>query len=247
MRPRPSPLWYLVTVVMWVAAAIVAVIAFRPIVDIATQELTPVENGAKFPVSSDGFTLWVTDASSSTECTVTDGAGESTTLDAFDEDIDQEFTISIENGPDYTALANTPEDLAAGDYTLQCSEVRGEDLAIGDRVDLVGLLKNFGIGLLVAGILGLIGLVVLIVMLVKRHNSKKRIREYQAQAAYSSWPPQGGYPGGGGYPPPGDQTYTGYGRPPEPQQTPPPADPADTDRDNPPPSSYPPPPPPSSS
>lgn len=269
LRPRPSPLWYLVTVVLWIAALVIAVIAIKPVVAAITSDLTLYPNRAQVAIPAEGATIYATDRPAGMTCTATDAGGKVTELDEFDESAS--FEIDPSNAPKVSAVANTPDGFAAGTYVIACDGLGKGSIAVGDRLDIEDIGVRFLIAFGLGGILGLIGLIVLIVMLVKRHNSKKRIREAQTNAQYQ-WPPAGGgYPPPGqygGYPPPGGSGgYTpppaaygsepptqGYGSGSDPAapygSTPPPppygseSTPESTSGDdNPPPPSYPPPPP----
>lgn len=220
LRPRPSPAWYLVTVVLWIAATVVAVIAIKPVVEAITSDLTAypyTASGADVSIPADGATIYATDRPTGMTCTATDvDGGDAFNLEEFKDNTSYE--IDPPNAPKVSAVANTPVGMPAGTYTIECDGLGKGFVATGERIDIEDIGKQILIGFGIGGLLGLIGLVVLIVMLVKRHNSKKRIREAQTNAQYG-WPPQGGggYPPPaqyGGYPPPGGQPSGGYTPPP---------------------------------
>jgi hypothetical protein len=248
-RVRPSAWWYLLTVVLWIGSFVVFIVAIKPIISIYNAGVDQVQNNAQLSVTSDGFTAYASESSPNAVCTLANDGG-SVTLDTFDSDSTFEFTF--DNGPKVSALATTPDDLPAGTYQLSCKGVpRTAVLATGKRVDIGDIGPRLVIGIIASLLAGLIGLIVLIVLLVKRHNSKSRIRQAQAASSYG----YGGYPGGGyppggyapgGYPQPGapgsEGPYsppaagtpgTGYGSPPAAPPSPP-TPPSSDSPDNPP-------------
>lgn len=206
MKVRPSALWYVLVVVLWVGAFVVAFISFKPFFDLIDAGITSTPNNGPVMVTGDGFTVYSQNDPADRSCTLTGSGSEIIKLDSFDVD----FTLNTTSASNYTALASTPEGTGPGTYTLSCAGVGPRDsLGIGDRLDVGALAKRLVLGVFVPMAMGLLGLVILIVMLVKRHTSKSRIRNAKAQAAsgYS-----GGYPTSGGYPPPPGQ----YPPPPQP-------------------------------
>jgi hypothetical protein len=260
-KVRPSALWYLLVAALWIGAAILAIVTVVPIIKVFTSDLHPVSNGGTINVPSDGVTVYTTRGVNNTVCALTDGSGDTTPLDPFNNG--DEFDFNPANGPHVYALGVTPDNFPSGDYTLACVRDAGGSLYYGERIDFVEIGTRVVVGFGGGGLLGLAGLIVLIVLLVKRHNSKARIRQYQAAAAYGSYPasygqygsptggyqpPPGSYPPPGGYPPQGGGTYPptypdaqpGGTPPPPPPAYPPPDDdgsgpPTQTDDDSPPP------------
>jgi hypothetical protein len=243
-KVRPSAWWYLLVVVLWVAAAILAILTVKPIIDVFTSDVHPVSNGGQIDVPDDGITIYSTRNVNSTACDLTDSAGNATALDAFDNG--DEFDFDAANGPHVYAVGVTPDDFPAGTYTLTCQRPAGSDFYSGKRVDFVEIGTRFLVGFGGGGLLGLAGLIVLIVLLVRRHNAKSRIRQYQAAYGYpasygqygspSGYQAPGTYPPPGGYPPPTDYPQQGTG-------TYPPSYPGQETGESPPPPPPPPPPP----
>ncbi len=197
-KVRPSATWYLLPVAIWIGCIVLAVIAFRPFIDLVKAGIDPVSNGSQVSVPTDGLTVYGTNGNGSRSCQLVDSSGSATQLDQFDADIH----VNPPDDRDYYALASTPDGLSGGRYNLQCDQSGPRSqLGIGDRLDVGALGKRLALGIIVPLVAGLIGLAIVIVLLVKRHNSKSRIRTARAQAA-SGYP--GGWPpaSGGGYPPP---------------------------------------------
>jgi hypothetical protein len=194
---RPAATWYLVTAVLWIAALVVAVIAWKPIIDIVRDGVDPIRNHGQISVSSAGLTVYAIDQSRRTgSCLLVDSSGKSIALQAFDSN----FSWKVEgDGRSFKGLGSTPSGLPPGNYELSCTGMAPTaELGTGPRISIGDVTRIALLGVVVPAILGLAGLVVLIVLLVKRHNSKSRIKAAQAYAA------GGGYPGGwqsGGYPP----------------------------------------------
>jgi hypothetical protein len=203
LKVRPSPIWYVLVVVLWIGAVVVAFISFKPFVDLINDGIDSTPNNSPVTVTSDGFTVYSQGNASDRSCSLTGSGSDVTTLDSFDVD----FTVDSTSSSNYTALASTPKSLPAGTYTLSCSGVGPKaNLGIGDRLDVGALTKRAVFGVLVPLAMGFLGLVVLIVMLVRRHGSKSRIRNAKTQAATGYYPPGGGYPPASGqYPPPPGQ------------------------------------------
>ncbi len=207
MRVRPSAGWYLIPVLMWIACIVIAVVAFKPVYDIFQAGLTQVGNGQRINVPAAGLTVYSGNTSAQRDCTLTDRQGRATTLEQFA--ADTHFDIDPSGRPRVRALASTPDGFAGGSYILQCGGHRSQvPLAVGDRIDVEALGKRIAFGILVPLALGVVGLVIVIVLLVRRHNSKSRIRSARAQAASgfpAGWSADSGYPpppGAGSHPPP---------------------------------------------
>jgi hypothetical protein len=196
LKVRPAAGWYLVTVVLWLAAAVLAAVAWKPIFQTVQDGVTSVGTGAHAQVSvpDDGLTVYATRQPSGGDCSLVDAAGDATPLDTFDASIN--WALPTNDGLKFYGLGSTPSGLAAGTYTLRCTGLAsGAQLGTGKRIDVGDVARLAILGVIVPLVFGFIGLVVLIVLLVMRHNSKTRNR-----AAMAS-----GYPGGwqpGGYPPP---------------------------------------------
>src|SRR3954468_15641942 len=220
------------------------VFAVKPFFDVLDVTPTPVSNRATVQVSGDGLTVYATTAvSGGSLCSLSDGAGNAVALQGVANT--GTFEVTASDGTRMYPIATTPQDLAAGSYTLRCVGIGGLPLALGDRVDFEGVLLQVGGLFILAGFLGMAGLVVLIVVLVRPHSSKTRVR--MAQAAYAGWgqwyaSPYAGYPGYPDYPQQTPQPgYPQYGSPQQtpqpgypqygsPQPTWPPADDAETGR-----------------
>ncbi len=197
MKVRPAATWYLVPVLLWVAAIVLALVAWKPIIDLVRNGVQPVGNNASISVPSGGLTIYATRQPTGGTCTIAAGSGAPMALTTFQTDVN--WSLPTNNGGTYYGLGSTPSSLSAGTYALHCTGLApGASLGTGQRID-IGVVTRVGLlGVIVPLILGLIGLVVLIVLLVKRHNSKSRIKTMRASAT-------NGYPGawgGGGYPPP---------------------------------------------
>lgn len=238
-RVRPSPLWYLAVVVLWIASFVVFVIAIRPIISIFSAGVDQVGNNRSVTVPSDGFTLYSSVRPANATCTLQGGSG-AVRLEPFDQNSSSSFTFTFDDGTEVQPLASTPDGLAAGSYQLSCEVPPRAVLATGERLDFDSFAVRLVIGIIGSIAAGIVGLVILIVMLVKRHNSKQRIRQAQAAAAYG----YAGYPGyaPGGYPQGGyaqpaqpDQPAAGspygspYGSPPPPPPPAPPQGPGPSD------------------
>lgn len=193
---RPAAGWYLVPVALWVAAAVIAVIAWKPVIDLVNDGVRQIGDSAAVSVPSDGLTVYATQRPKGGTCTL-NGSGGSSALNTFGSNVD--WTLQASDGTKFYGLGSTPSNLAPGTYTVQCPGLaQGTALGTGRRIDIGDVARVGVLGFIVPLILGLIGLVVLIVLLVKRHNSKSRIKTARASAA-------GGHPGtwtGSGYPPP---------------------------------------------
>jgi uncharacterized membrane protein len=241
-KVRPSALWYLLVAALWIASLVVFIVAIKPIIDIFGSGITEVANNQPVTVTADGLTVYTDVDASTTTCAMVGADQSATPLEPFGNN--ESFDFEPSGGPHVYALANTPEGMAPGDYTLQCDQARGVRLFTGDRFDLGDVGKRFGLGFLASGLLGLIGLIVLIVLLVKRHKSKSRVRQLEASGAYgsypasyggygqpappASYPPPSGYPPPGSYPPPnapsdypGSDPRTDPPPPPPPEENPP--------------------------
>jgi hypothetical protein len=230
MKVRPSAWWYLLPVGIWIACIVLAVIAFKPFIDLVDHGVDPVRNGDQITVTDDGLTVYATGAQTPRNCRLVDTSGNATALDAFDDS----FDLELPDGANYFALASTPDGFDAGTYTLECRGIGANgELGTGLRLDIGAIGQRLVIGILIPIVAGIIGLVILIVLLVKRHNSKSRIKAMRSSGGGYGGGPTGGYgsdaPGGYGSSPPG-----GYGTsPPGGYGTTPPTDPG----------AYPPPPP----
>ncbi len=188
-RVRPSALWYLLPVVLWLVALTLFVLAFKAVADLITAGIDPVQNNESVEVPEDGITVYSTLQSTAGACTLVDDQGTSSALDSFDGD----FELDLPDNPNYLALGSSPDDLASGTYSLACPGAGSSELGVGQRLDPVAIGKRALWGILLPAFLGFVGLVILIVLLVKRHNSKSRIKTARASS--------GGYGGaGGGYP-----------------------------------------------
>ncbi len=196
-RVRPSAAWYLLPVLLWIAAGVLAVIAWKPVIDLVKDGVQQVANNSQISVPSDGLTIYATGQASGGDCSVVDDSGRATALSAFASNVD--WKLQTGGGVDFFGVGSTPSDLPAGTYTVRCTTLpQNATLGTGRRIDIGDVTRVGLLGVIVPLALGLIGLVVLIVLLVKRHNSKSRIKTARASAA-------SGYPGtwtGGGYPPP---------------------------------------------
>jgi hypothetical protein len=237
-RVRPAAWWYLVTVVLWIAAFVVFVVALQPIFSILSAGVDQVQNHRPINVTSDGFTVYASEYAVTASCSLTSRGGDRTTLTQFNRDSADNITFSADTGPDVHPIATTPEGVEPGTYLLSCKGVPPTaSLATGKRLDFGDFKGRLAVGFIVSSICGVAGLVWLIVMLVRRHNGKQRVRQARAAAAYGyggyppgSYPgypssPQTGYPGSApgapsapraGGPPSGDASGTGYGAVPPP-------------------------------
>ncbi len=211
MKIRPKGVWYVLPFSLWAIALALLITAIVSFADIVNAGIDPIDGNDTISVSSDGLTVYSTDADATRTCTMTDAAGVTTPLDFFDADLRIDAA-----GPAYYALASTPGDLPAGTYTLDCPGVGPEaSLGIGPRVDVGAIAIRALWGIALPLILGFLGVASLIVILVLRHNSKARIKGLQATP--------GAYAGGweyGGYPPPSETPAANEERQPPP---PPPA------------------------
>jgi hypothetical protein len=197
-KVRPSAAWYLLPLALWLAALILAVIAWKPVATAITDGVDTVANNAPLSVPSGGVTVYASQQVNGGSCAVIDGSGQATQLSGFSADGDW----NIPNGDRGTfyGLGSTPSDLPAGTYTLRCTGLApNATLGTGPRIDIGDVGRIAILGIAVPALLGLIGLIILIVLLVKRHNSKSRMKLARASAG-SGYP--GGWSGGSGYPPP---------------------------------------------
>lgn len=185
-KVRPSAVWYVVPIGLWLVSLglfIAVVISFADFINAGVER---VQNNSQVTVPEDGLTVYSTSFLATGDCTLTSPDEPAIALDSFD----SEFSFGAA-GAKYYALASTPEGMEPGSYRLNCAAVGGTGLGVGQRLD-VGAVVIRGIwGFLVPLVLGFIGLVVLIVLLVKRHNSKSRLRAQQRASA-------AGYGGGWG-------------------------------------------------
>jgi len=220
---RPSARWYAAVVVAWIVAAVCIFFAVKPLIDVLDVTPIPIDNRTSLGISGNGLTVYATGSvAGSSVCSVMDENGNVSLLDGVTDT--STFEVTAADGSTMQPIATTPKDLVPGTYTLRCVGVRGALLGFGDRINFDGVLLQVGAMFILAGLFGVAGLVVLIVVLVKRHNSKSRLR--WAQAAYAGWgqwyaPPYGGYPGtSGGYPGHPQQGYpqSGYEQTTYPQQ-----------------------------
>ncbi len=210
---RPSPLWYLVVVALWVGAAVIAFVSFKPFFDLVSSGITPTQNNGSIQVPADGLTVYGRVDAADRSCSLLGGDSGNVRLETFKTDL---------NVDRYFALASTPEATPAGTYQLSCPGVgRNASLGLGKRFDVGALAERAVFGVALPLLIGFIGLVILIVLLVKRHNSKSRLRNAQAQSASGYY---GGYPASGGYPPspPGQYPPPGSYPPPSGSYQPPP-------------------------
>ncbi|MBA2559716.1 MAG: hypothetical protein H0V07_07465 [Propionibacteriales bacterium] len=195
-KVRPSAGWYLLPLGLWIAAIVLAVVAWKPVVDVVNAGIDQVGNGEQISVPSDGLTVYATSQPSGGGCSLVDSSGTATALSTFDTSLDWKLQTGRAK---FIGLGSTPADLQAGSYTLRCTSLaRNSTIGTGRRIDLGDVTRVGLLGVIVPLVLGLAGLVVLIVLLVKRHNSKSRIKTARASAA-------SGYPGtwtGGSSPPP---------------------------------------------
>jgi hypothetical protein len=211
---RPAAPWYALVAVAWVIAAVCMFFAMKPLFGVLDVTPIPIDNRASVGISNDGLTVYAaTTASTSALCTVTDVSGNVYQLDGVTDT--GTFDVRAADGTRMLPIATTPDDLVPGTYTLRCIGVGSSVLGFGDRIDFDGVLLQVGGMFILSGLFGVAGLVVLIVLLVKRHNSKNRLR--YAQAAYAGWgqwyaSPYGGYQAGSAYPGYPQQGYpqTGY-------------------------------------
>jgi hypothetical protein len=261
-RVRPSALWYIAVAVLWIASLLIFLFGIWPVIAIYKDGVNQIANGAQISIPSDGYTIYSSSRPPNATCTLQPRGGSPVQAEPVDKDLRDALTFTFDNGPDVKPLANTPSGLPAGTYQVSCNVPQTAVLATGKRVDVDSFGGRLALGIIGSIVAGVAGLIILIVLLVRRHNSKQRVRQAQAAAAYGygyggyppSGYPQGGYPQGGypqgGYPesgyPQGGYPESGYpqsGYPPgesPPGEQEPPAPPA---YDAPPP---PPPPPPSS-
>ena len=191
-RVRPSALCYLVPVLLWIVSLVLFGLTFKAVADLVTDGVDPIRNSASVEVPDDGITVYSTSPTST--CALVTPGGTSTGL----ETLDGEFELDLPNDPTYFAVGSTPEDLASGTYQLQCSGIRTGELGIGQRLDPIAIGKRVLWGVLLPAFLGFVGLIVLVVLLVKRHNSKSRLKDAQAwSGGYGGGPGYGGTPPGG--------------------------------------------------
>jgi hypothetical protein len=209
---RPSAGWYLVVAAAWVGAVVCVVFAFKPLFDVLDITPTPVDNHGSVTVSDEGLTVYTSSSARAVVCRLLDGRGRPYALQR----VSDTGTVEVNGlaGSPMYPVATTPDGFAPGTYTLECVGAGESALGYGDRVDWEGVVVQLGLLFILAGFLGVGGLVVLIVLLVRRHNSKERLR--WAQAAYAGWGQWYGY--GSAYPygsapgsyPPGGSPQTGY-------------------------------------
>jgi hypothetical protein len=221
---HPSARWYAAVVVAWIVAAVCMFFAIKPLIDVLDVTPIPIDNRTTLGISGDGLTVYATGGVvGGALCSLTDENGNVYTLEGVTDT--STFEVTAADGSTMHPIATTPKDLVPGTYTLRCAGVGATLLGFGDRINYDAVLLQIGGMFILAGLFGVAGLVVLIVVLVRRHNSKRRLR--WAQAAYAGWgqwyaSPYAGYPGpSAGYPGYPQQGYpqTGY-----PQATYPPPD-----------------------
>jgi hypothetical protein len=212
-RVRPSPWWYLVVVVLWIASFIVFVIAIKPIITIFSAGVDEVGNNSQVTIPSDGRTIYSSIRPGNATCTLQGASGGPVQLEPFDQSSSGSFSFTFDDGTEVQPLASTPDGFPAGTYQLACSVPPRATLATGKRLDFDSFAARLVIGIIGSIVAGIVGLILLIVLLVRRHNSKVRVRQAQAAAAYA----YGGYPG---YPPgagpPGSYPPSGYAQPDQP-------------------------------
>jgi hypothetical protein len=259
-RVRPSALWYVAVAVLWIASFLIFLFGIWPVITIYRDGVNQIANGAPVQIPSDGYTIYSSVRPPNATCTLQPRGGSPVPAEPVDQDIRDALTFTFDNGTDVRPLANTPSDLPAGIYQVSCEVPRTAVLATGTRIDINSFGGRLALGIIGSIVAGVAGLIILIVLLVRRHNSKQRIRQAQAAAAYgygyggyppSGYPqggyPQGGYPQGGypesgypqgGYPPSeppaGEQEQSpppGYDAPPPPPPPPPPSSPPDDSPD----------------
>lgn len=192
-RVRPLAAWYVVPVVLWIAAVALFVVAVVAIAQVVNEGVDATRNNASIDIPANGLTVYSTDRASTADCVLV-GNGESRSLDSLN------VTIEINvSGPSYYGLGVTPDSLSGGTYRLQCSGL-GPDtrLGLGPRVDVTALATRALWGIFLPMALGVIGLVVLIVLIVKRHSSRSRIKSAQSYESTR-------YRGGWGQPSPDDR------------------------------------------
>lgn len=191
-KVRPAAGWYVVPIGLLLVSlglVIAVVVSFARFI---SDGVDPVANNSQVSVPEDGLTVYSTDSLAVGNCTLSVSGAPPIPLDSFD----AEFRLDAA-GPEYYALASTPEGIEPGAYRLSCS-MGGNELGIGQRLDVGAAAVRVLWGVVVPLVLGFVGLVVLIVLLVTRHSSKSRLRatERATAAGYGGW-------GGQQPPPPG--------------------------------------------
>jgi hypothetical protein len=184
-----------------------------------STDVTQFGNGDTVSIGSDGLSVYAEETDTLGACTVTADGGSPIRLESFNS-FGEELEVAT-TGPTLQAYASTPDDLPPGSYVISCEGGDSTILATGERIDEDAIMRGLVIGFVIASILGVIGLVLLIVLLVKRHNSKNRIRAEQSAAYYGAWAQQGytapdaGHQQQPSYDPYGQQQqqHQGYGSP----------------------------------
>jgi hypothetical protein len=218
-KARPSPWWYALVVLLWIASFVVfVVVAMLPIINAVSTDVTQFGNGDTVSIGTDGLSVYAEETDTLGACTVTADGGSPIRLESFNS-FGEELEVAT-TGPTLQAYASTPDDLPPGSYVISCEGGDSTILATGERIDEDAITRGLVIGFVIASILGVIGLVLLIVLLVKRHNSKNRIRAEQSAAYYGAWAQQGytapdaGHQQQPSYDPYGQQQqHQGYGSP----------------------------------
>lgn len=187
-RVRPAATWYLVPVVMWLICIVLFVMFLKTVADLVTGDTTSVTNGASVQVPDDGLTFYATESTAERDCVLRNQSEQRFQLETFSEDLN----LNPPSADSYYALGSTPEGLDGGTYTITCSGIEpAAELRAGSRIDIAAIGKSALWGLLLPVILGLAALIFLIVLLVRRHNSKSRIRsaQFQPPTGYGYGPP----------------------------------------------------------
>lgn len=179
-RVRPRAAWYLLVVVLWVASAIVGGTVIATFVHVVDHGVTSFQASHEVAVPSSGLTIYSRSKPTSHDCTLTDPSGRRIAMDGLSYDLNATFdSVTV------SAVASTPDGLAAGSYRISCQGTGGSQLYYGDKFSIGSLLIRSGI----SALLGLAGLVLLIVLLVRRHTSKSRIRSQQLLATMPPYQP----------------------------------------------------------
>lgn len=177
-RAGPSRAWFILPVILLLAAALLVGLGFSSFLHFLSSDLRAYQPGSSISVTGDGFTLYAPyearEAIINLRCSVKSPDREVPLSPST-----SGGTLSNEQGR-FVTLASTPAGMPAGRYAISCVDETSAGvnvaLYLGPRVDLAAVGRGIAFSIIVPIFLGFCSVTLFVILAVLRYRSGQKAR-----------------------------------------------------------------------